>query len=147
MIANGATTIWELWNGNTADPAMNSGNHVMLLGDLIIWYYEDLAGIKCADGSHGFKKIDMSPVFPEGLDHVKASYDSVYGTIASEWSRSGDIFEWHITIPCNTTAVIRIPEAFGVNAETGNGIRSVEHRDGELVIEAGSGNYLFTGGK
>ena len=31
MAANGATTIWELWNGNTADPAMNSGNHVMLL--------------------------------------------------------------------------------------------------------------------
>ena len=147
MIANGATTIWELWNGNTADPAMNSGNHVMLLGDLIIWYYEDLAGIKCADGSHGFKKIDMSPVFPDGLDHVKASYDSVYGTIASEWSRGGGRFEWRITVPCNTTAVIRIPEAFGVNAETGNGIRSVEHRDGELVIEAGSGNYLFTGGK
>ena len=35
MYRNGATTIWELWNGNTADPSMNSGNHVMLLGDLI----------------------------------------------------------------------------------------------------------------
>ncbi len=44
MVANGATTIWELWNGNTADPKMNSQNHVMLLGDLLIWYYEDLAG-------------------------------------------------------------------------------------------------------
>ena len=41
MVRKGATTIWELWNGDTADPAMNSGNHVMLLGDLIIWYYED----------------------------------------------------------------------------------------------------------
>ena len=26
MIDRGATTIWELWNGDTADPAMNSGN-------------------------------------------------------------------------------------------------------------------------
>ncbi|MFR5959193.1 MAG: hypothetical protein ACLUHA_07220 [Bacteroides stercoris] len=25
------TTIWELWNGDTANPAMNSRNHVMLL--------------------------------------------------------------------------------------------------------------------
>ena len=25
---------------------MNSGNHVMLLGDLIIWYYEYLGGIR-----------------------------------------------------------------------------------------------------
>jgi len=40
MIEHGATTIWELWNGNTADPAMNSGNHVMLIGDLVIWFYE-----------------------------------------------------------------------------------------------------------
>ena len=42
----GATTIWELWNGNTADTAMNSANHVMMIGDLLTCYYEDLAGIK-----------------------------------------------------------------------------------------------------
>ena len=35
MAEQGATTIWELWNGNTANPAMNSGNHVMLLGDFL----------------------------------------------------------------------------------------------------------------
>src|SRR5450756_252858 len=34
MVEQGATTVWELWNGNTADPAMNSGNHVMQIGDL-----------------------------------------------------------------------------------------------------------------
>ena len=39
MVRQGATTIWELWNGDTADPAMNSGNHVMLLGDLLLWKY------------------------------------------------------------------------------------------------------------
>ena len=27
MAENGATTIWELWNGDKADPKMNSGNH------------------------------------------------------------------------------------------------------------------------
>ena len=42
MIENGATTIWELWNGMTAEPSMNSGNHVMLLGDLMVWYYESI---------------------------------------------------------------------------------------------------------
>src|SRR6185369_10171173 len=46
MVDQGATTIWELWNGNTADPAMNSGNHVMLVGDLAVWMYEYLAGIR-----------------------------------------------------------------------------------------------------
>jgi len=46
MVEHGATTIWELWNGDHGDPGMNSGNHVMLLGDLIIWYYQHLAGIQ-----------------------------------------------------------------------------------------------------
>ncbi|MBU3666726.1 MAG: hypothetical protein FGM15_12745, partial [Chthoniobacterales bacterium] len=42
MIKHGATTIWELWNGNTADPLMNSGNHVMLLGDFLPWIFCDV---------------------------------------------------------------------------------------------------------
>ena len=46
MAEHGATTIWELWNGDTANPAMNSGNHVMLLGDLLTWCYQYLAGVK-----------------------------------------------------------------------------------------------------
>ena len=46
MVEKGATTVWELWNGDTADPAMNSGNHVMQIGDLGVWMYEYLAGIR-----------------------------------------------------------------------------------------------------
>lgn len=62
MVEKGATTIWELWNGDTADPAMNSGNHVMLLGDLIAWCYEDLAGIRNADGAVAFRRIVLKPL-------------------------------------------------------------------------------------
>jgi alpha-L-rhamnosidase len=61
MIAKGATTVWELWNGDTADPAMNSGNHVMLVGDLVIWLYETLAGIAPDPAQPGFKHIVMRP--------------------------------------------------------------------------------------
>ena len=46
MTENGATTIWELWNGDKASPKMNSGNHVMLLGDLLTWAYQYLGGIR-----------------------------------------------------------------------------------------------------
>jgi len=46
MAENGATTTWELWNGDKASPRMNSGNHVMLLGDLLTWCYQYLGGIR-----------------------------------------------------------------------------------------------------
>lgn len=111
MVKQGATTIWELWNGNTADPAMNSQNHIMLLGDLLTWCFEDLAGI--APAEPGFKKIRLNPVFPKNLDSVKAIYQSPYGTIKSEWRREGGKIIWDITIPPNTTAIIQDGETIG----------------------------------
>ncbi|MEN6588542.1 MAG: family 78 glycoside hydrolase catalytic domain [Proteiniphilum sp.] len=143
MIEKGATTIWELWNGDTADPAMNSGNHVMLLGDLIIWYYEDLAGIKNHPESVAYKKLWMEPKFPEGLSHVKASYNSAYGEMKSEWSREGDAFSWDVTIPANTSAIVRLPKDLHIQTPVGAGIRRVNETDTELEIEIGSGSYRF----
>src|SRR5690606_19748964 len=89
MVSKGATTIWELWNGDTADPAMNSGNHVMLVGDLVIWLYENLAGIKSDPEQPGFKHIIMKPELVGDLKFVKASHRSPYGWIRSEWHRDG----------------------------------------------------------
>jgi len=144
MIEKGATTIWELWNGDTADPAMNSGNHVMLLGDLIIWYYEDLAGIKNHPESVAYKKLWMEPKFPEGLSHVKASYNSVYGEIKSEWTREKDAFSWDVTIPANTSAIVRIPKAFHIQKPSGGGIHGINETDTEIEIEIGSGSYRLS---
>ena len=144
MIEKGATTIWELWNGDTADPAMNSANHVMLLGDLIIWYYEDLAGIKNDPGSVAYKRLLMEPQFPEGLTHVKASYQSVYGEIKSEWKRVDNAFSWDITIPPNTSAIVRLPKELNIIKPADEGVRQVNETDAGIEIEIGSGSYHLT---
>jgi len=81
MVNHGATTIWELWNGDHGDPGMNSGNHVMLLGDLIIWYYENLAGIKADPEIPAFRHIIMKPYVLGDLTNVDASFNSIYGKI------------------------------------------------------------------
>ena len=111
MYRNGATTIWELWNGNTADPAMNSGNHVMLLGDLILWEYEYLGGIRALEP--GYSKIQLKPYPIEGLGFVNCSYNSVSGRIESRWKREGNHFDWDFVIPANTTAEVCLPTAMG----------------------------------
>ena len=116
MVRNGATTIWELWNGNTADPAMNSGNHVMLLGDLILWEYEYLGGIRALEP--GYSKIQLKPYPIEGLDFVNCAYNSVSGRIESSWKREGTRFEWDIVIPANTTAEVCLPTANGYEVKT-----------------------------
>ncbi len=123
MVKNGATTIWELWNGDTGDPAMNSGNHVMLLGDLIIWYYEYLGGIRPL--APGYSKIMLKPYPIKGLDYVNCSYQSVSGLIKSKWKRNGNHFEWEILIPANTTAEVWLPTAEGYQKQT---LGSGKHR-------------------
>jgi alpha-L-rhamnosidase len=150
MIEHNATTIWELWNGNTADPGMNSHNHVMLLGDLVVWFYEYLAAIRNAPGSAGFENLLMHPYPVAGLDYVNASYRSVRGTIKSNWRREGGAFLWDITIPCNASATVYIPATdkagvteSGQKASSARGVKFVKMEDGYAVYQVKSGNYSF----
>lgn len=148
MIRRGATTIWELWNGDTADPSMNSRNHVMLLGDVLIWMYEDLAGIKNHPDAVGFKKILMKPVFPEGLESVSASHRTSYGTIASKWTKNSEKFEWTVTIPANTTAEIVLPTALGATLQGDTtGLIAITESNGNTHTTLGSGTYTFASAK
>lgn len=151
MAENDATTIWELWNGNTGDPSMNSHNHVMLLGDLIIWYYENLAGIKSDPEDMAFKHIIMKPEVIGGLDFVKASYRSVYGKISSEWKVNDGKLVWDLTIPANTSATVYVPAAkqedvleSGHRVSNTNGVQFLHQEGNRTVFEVQSGSYSFS---
>ncbi|WP_343690155.1 family 78 glycoside hydrolase catalytic domain [Chitinophaga sp.] len=142
MVNQGATTIWELWNGDKAAPNMNSQNHVMLLGDLIVWCYQSLAGIK---GDHGFKHITMNPQPVPGLEEVNASYQSMHGRICSHWKKSTQAFDWQITLPANTTATIYLPanDPSQVSGLSNNAklISPENAANNRLAYEIGSGDY------
>lgn len=148
MVKQGATTIWELWNGDTANPQMNSRNHLMLLGDLITWFYQDLAGIKAGDP--GFKTIIMKPVNVNGLDSVKAAYQTPYGLVKSSWKKGPGQFEWLVTVPPNTTATVYLPTKTlksvsdgDVALTTEKGIKYVGPDKDRVKVVIGSGDYDF----
>ena len=136
MAQHGATTIWELWNGDTASPKMNSGNHVMLLGDLLSWLYEDVAGIRSA--APGFKKILLKPDFSvDEMDDIEGSYESIYGTISSRWKKANGRLNWQVSIPANTTATVCLPD--GSQKEIGSGDHHFEcalpQRGQQVVVD------------
>ena len=151
MVSQGATTIWELWNGDTANPAMNSGNHLMLVGDLVTWMYENLAGIRPDPAQPGFKHIVMHPTPVGDLTFVKASHKSPYGEIASDWKREGEGFAWSVTVPVNTSATVYLPAADASSVRESDrpageapGIRYLRMESGTAVYEIGSGSYHFS---
>ncbi|MDR0546081.1 MAG: exo-alpha-sialidase, partial [Dysgonamonadaceae bacterium] len=151
MVEQGATTIWELWNGDTASPKMNSHNHVMLLGDLIAWVFEDLAGIKSHPTYNGFRWLWLKPYPTENLTFVKASHKTPSGWAKSEWRLENDIFTWKITVPENTRANILIPasnlddiQENGRAATQVKGLKYVRKQEGRINLEIGPGDYVFT---
>ncbi|WP_300503683.1 family 78 glycoside hydrolase catalytic domain [uncultured Duncaniella sp.] len=138
-IEKGATTIWELWNGDTASRRMNSNNHVMMLGDHINWYYQDLAGFNPA--KPGYKEILLKPDFSiQQMDSVNASYRTPYGLLASRWVKTPMHIDWHVEIPCNTTAVLCVPTP-DKNAVKVKGAKYLRSEGNDSYWSVGSGVY------
>jgi alpha-L-rhamnosidase len=119
QLAKGATALTESW------PALAevSNNHLML-GHIMEWFYNGLAGINQSPASVGYKHIVIRPEVVGDISYVKGSYNSPYGTIRSEWKRDGNNFSLFVKIPANTTATIYMP-------------------DHKTIIQKGSGEYHF----
>ncbi len=150
MVEQGATTVWELWNGNTADPAMNSGNHVMQIGDLAVWMYEYLAGIRTDPEQPGFRHAIIRPYPVAGLNFVKASHKTMYGPLASSWKRDNGTFTLDVTVPVNTTATVWVPAKdasavteSGRKAAEVKGLKFLRSEAGAAIFEVESGSYSF----
>lgn len=109
MVANGATSIWELWDSNKQPPEqMNSRNHFALgcIGD---WLFSYLAGINPDIENPGYKRSIIAPKPAEGLDWAKASVETHYGRLSSSWKFEAGVFTLDVEIPANTTSIVRIP--------------------------------------
>src|ERR687894_1520609 len=116
-IRNGATTIWERWDGWTEEkgfqsPNMNSFNHYSL-GSVGEWLYRYVAGIEL--GTPGYGHIVIRPHPGGDLAYAKGEYDAVRGRISSSWRIEGDLFVLEVLVPPNTTATVHVPLAEGVS--------------------------------
>jgi alpha-L-rhamnosidase len=110
-----ATTLWELWDGPTEGPGMNSRNHIMQ-GAIGVWLYRDVAGIEQAEGSAGWSSIVIAPkvTVHEAVPSAAGWHNSIRGTIDVSWTNATTTsFLLDTTIPVNTQAEVRIPFAAG----------------------------------
>lgn len=97
-ILDGATTVWENWEGNL------SQNHYSP-GAVCQWLFEGVAGIR-VDGENHFT---ITPHPGGTLTYAKGSYRSLYGNVESSWQRTVEGVKLTVTIPANTTADVKLP--------------------------------------
>lgn len=142
QVKQGATTIWEHWDGIKPDgtmwsPGMNSFNHYAY-GAIGEWMYRAMAGIEVDEKQPGFHRTIIWPRIGGNLSYVEGSYHSIYGPIRVRWETKENLVTLSVHIPANTSAVIRLDQAQKVLS--GDGLNFVG-QDGYMEAEAGSGEY------
>lgn len=145
MLRGDKTTIAENWAGGA------SQCHTTLGAAIDEWFFWGLAGIRADEAGPGFERIIIRPYLPAELPWVRASLETVRGTIAVHWSQDDVSATLRISIPANSTATVHIPES-DPNAirEAGQalhgiaGIEPIRSDREECVLQVGSGDYCFT---
>ncbi len=100
----GATTLTEQW-----DPRQGSSWNHFMMGQIDEWFFNSLAGILPNPAEKGYQKMVIRPQAVGDLKHVKATYNTLYGEVAVEWTRENGRFTLHITIPVNCSAEVFLP--------------------------------------
>ena len=122
MPKNGATTIWENWDGpfNTQGAGLGSLNHYSK-GAAVEWLFACMCGIQVGGENH----FIIAPQPGGSFTHAEASYNSVFGLVESGWVReldeSGKAVRtvYTVTIPANCTAEVRLPGGRTETVSTG----------------------------
>ncbi len=117
-VTQGATTIWERWDGWTHDKGfqdvgMNSFNHYAY-GAIGAWLYAAVAGIDVDPDRPAYKHIRLAPQPGGQLTSARGTLESPHGRIVSAWKIRPGRFEWEVVVPPNTTtATAPLPGAKG----------------------------------
>jgi alpha-L-rhamnosidase len=112
-IDQGATTIWERWDGYVAgrgfqDAGMNSFNHVAI-GAVGEWMYRTILGIQPDESQPGYRHFYIKPQPGGGLDWARGSYHAITGLIEVSWTVKDGVFGLELTVPANTEATVVSP--------------------------------------
>jgi hypothetical protein len=141
----GATALCETWDANRDNSQIQ-----LMLGDIVEWFFHDLAGIQLDPAKPGYSHVLIRPTIVGDLTEVKGSYASVRGRIVSEWKRDDEHFALHVSIPPNMTATVCIPALHGESVTEGGkpatrvaGVTFLQMNGSYAEYEVGSGDYTF----
>lgn len=146
-LAQGATTLWENWNGR------ESRDHIMF-GDILAWMFRALGGIDPDPAHPGFARVTVSPPAIDGIERASARHDSIRGPWIVAWQREGTAMTLELTVPPNAEALVRLPAADAARVREGDGLVTDADgvrvlgraADGRVELLVGSGRYRFASG-
>jgi alpha-L-rhamnosidase len=109
-VDNGATTIWERWDGYVKgrgfqDPGMNSLNH-WAFGAVGEWMMKTIIGISPDESEVGYKRFHITTKPGGNMTWAKGSLETPFGLIRIEWTVDGPEYRLTVVVPPNSTAIV-----------------------------------------
>jgi alpha-L-rhamnosidase len=143
MLAQGATCIWEQWDGG------NSRCHSSYLS-IGAWFIKGILGIRPDPDKPGFQHFIIKPGLYEKLGYASGECKTFYGKIACAWKKEAGHFTLDLEIPVNSSATIFLPSSDSTTiTESGQpltrvaGVKLLRVEGDRAVLAAGSGSYRF----
>lgn len=140
------TTFWEAFDANTQNLSLNHWTHSAVNE----WLWRNVAGLNPDEQHPGYQSFTIRPRPTKEVTWCQASYDSIRGTISSDWKRVGNKFTLAVSIPANTTATVFIPTTgsdlvteSGQPAFQSKGVTLLRSDAGTMVYRVLSGRYQF----
>ncbi|HSD66231.1 MAG TPA: alpha-L-rhamnosidase C-terminal domain-containing protein, partial [Vicinamibacteria bacterium] len=153
-VTQGATTIWERWDGQKPDgtfqdAGMNSFNHYAY-GAIGEWMYRVVAGLEVDPAEPGYKHVLVQPQPGGKLASAEARLQTLYGETSSGWAVADGKATVTAVVPPNTHGTVRLPAATlagvtegGAPVQSARGVKSAAQAGDDVIVEVGSGSYTF----
>ncbi len=121
-VRNGATTIWERWDGWTPekgfqDKWMNSFNHYAY-GAVGAWMYRTLAGLELDPNEPGYAHIIFRPRPGGSITWAEANLQTALGLTGIRWDLDGDTLRVQLTVPPGSRATFQSPPGYDSSEST-----------------------------
>jgi alpha-L-rhamnosidase len=106
MIEQGATTMWESWEGLTSH-LTGSLNHYSK-GAVVSFLHHYVAGLQALEP--GYRRFRVAPRPGSGLTRAETHHDSPFGPITVAWHVEDGQVVVDVEVPTGTTAVLELPD-------------------------------------
>lgn len=145
QVRNGATTIWERWDGwrsdaGFQDPGMNSFNHYAF-GSVAEWLVTSVAGIAVDPVRPGYEHVLFRPQVDGPVGAARARLRTIRGEVAISWRRAADRLDVAVEIPANAGATLTLPDGWAPTdptaptADLGSGRHELTYRRIDAITE------------
>jgi len=108
MIDEGATTMWERWEGYDSDGMPFESHNHFSKGAVITFLHRYVAGIR--PHAPGYRRFEISPRLGGGITSAHGRLETPHGVIESDWSVEADNFRIRVVVPSGTTCRLMMPD-------------------------------------